>query len=347
MGPIHATPDQRIRVLNKERLSNSGVAESLTLAAGEFGSIVLVVARRFTGLHRSGRVSAMLALTLTGMALAGCSGSVLDPAGPVAGGEQLILMDALGIMLVIVVPTILTTLWFAWWFRASNNAALYRPGWVYSDKLEVVVWCIPALTVLFLSGLAWTGSHKLDPARPLQSQVAPLEIQVVSLDWKWLFIYPDQHVAAVNRLVLPVGRPVHFRLTSSSVMNVFFVPRLGGEIYTMNGMVTQLNLQADKTGKYPGLSAQFSGDGFAGMHFDTQVTTDQDFKQFIAQAHAAPAKLDGDSYKSLSRPSEGVPVQLFANVSDGLFESIASRQLPPGEGPSDNGRPFASAAGEN
>ena len=306
-----------------------------------------MVVRRFTGLHRSGRVLTILALTLTSSLLAGCSGSVLDPAGPVAGGEQLILMDALGIMLIIVVPTILTTLWFAWWFRASNSAALYRPAWVYSDKLEVVVWCIPALTVLFLSGLAWTGSHKLDPARPLQSPVSPLEVQVVSLDWKWLFIYPEQHVAVVNRLVIPVGRPVHFRLTSSSVMNVFFVPRLAGEIYTMNGMVTQLNLQADKTGKYPGLSAQFSGDGFAGMHFDTEVTSGSGFDQFIEQARTAPARLDDNTYKSLSRPSEGVAVQLFGNTSDGLFQNIASRRLPPGEGPTSNGRPFASAAGEN
>ena len=306
-----------------------------------------MVARWFAGLSRNASGLKFLALALTSVFVAGCQGSVLDPAGPVADGERLILMDALGIMLVIVVPTILTTLWFAWWFRASNSAALYRPSWVYSDKLEVVVWCIPALTVLFLGGLAWTGSHELDPRRPLQSQVSPLEVQVVSLDWKWLFIYPQQHVAVVNRLVLPVGRPVHFRLTSSSVMNVFFVPRLGGEIYTMNGMVTQLNLQADKTGTYPGLSAQFSGDGFAGMHFDTQVTSGPGFNQFIEQARAAPARLDGGTYKSLSRPSEGIAVQLFGNVSDGLFENIASRRLPPGEGPTSNGRPYASATGED
>jgi len=306
-----------------------------------------MVARRFAGRHRNRSASRVLALVLTTMLVTGCRGSVLDPAGPVADGERLILMDALGIMLVIVVPTILTTLWFAWWFRASNGAALYRPTWVYSDKLEVVVWCIPALTVLFLGGLAWTGSHKLDPMRPLQSRGSPLEVQVVSLDWKWLFIYPNQHVAVVNRLMLPVGRPVHFRLTSSSVMNVFFVPRLGGEIYTMNGMVTELNLQADRTGRYPGLSAQFSGDGFAGMSFDTEVTSGSSFDQFIEQARAAPAKLDDTTYKSLARPSEGDPVQLFSNVSDGLFENIASRRLPPGEGPTSTGRPYGSTAGED
>ena len=301
----------------------------------------------FAKIYRNERLPKLLALALTSGIVAGCSGSVLDPAGPVASGEQIILMDALGIMLVIVVPTILTTLWFAWWFRASNGAAFYRPTWVYSDKLEVVVWAIPALTVLFLGGLAWTGSHQLDPRKPMESSIPPLEIQVVSLDWKWLFIYPEQHVAVVNKLVLPVGRPVHFRLTSSSVMNVFFVPRLAGEIYTMNGMVTELNLQADKIGDYPGLSAQFSGDGFAGMSFDTEVTSRSGFDQFIQQAQSVPARLNDSTYKALSRQSQAVPVQLFGNVSNGLFDDIAIRQLPPGDGPPSASLAYGSAGGEN
>jgi cytochrome o ubiquinol oxidase subunit II len=305
----------------------------------------VAVAHWFAGLGRNKHIPKLLALALTGAVGSGCSESILAPAGPVANGEQLILLDALGIMLVIVVPTILTTLWFAWWFRASNDAALYRPTWVYSDKLEVVVWCIPALTVLFLGGLAWIGSHRLDPARPLDSPVAPLEVQVVSLDWKWLFIYPDQHIASVNRLVLPVGRPIHLRLTSSSVMNVFFVPRLAGEIYTMNGMVTELNLQADKTGVYHGLSAQFSGDGFSGMGFNTEVVSASAFNQFVANTHTLPGNLDEDIYKNLSHPSQAVPVQLFGNVSGGLFESIVSRRLPAGEGPPMAGLTYGPAMG--
>jgi len=287
----------------------------------------------FSGIKGNKFVPKLAALASIAAVTAGCSESVLSPAGPVASGEQLILLDALGIMLVIVIPTILTTLGFAWWFRASNRAARYRPTWVYSDKLEVVVWCIPALTVLFLGGLAWIGSHKLDPARPLDSGLHPLDIQVVSLDWKWLFIYPDQHVAIVNRLVLPLGRPVHLTLTSASVMNVFFVPRLAGEIYTMNGMATELNLQADKVGVYPGLSAQFSGDGFSGMNFKTEVTNESGFGQFIASAHDAPASLDESAYRALSHQSQAVPVQMFGNVSDGLFESILNRRLPAGDGP--------------
>jgi cytochrome o ubiquinol oxidase subunit 2 len=275
----------------------------------------------------------LAALGLISILATGCSESVLAPAGPVANGERLILLDALGIMLLIVVPTILTTLWFTWWFRASNHSARYRPTWAYSDKLEVIVWCIPALTVLFLGGLAWIGSHTLDPARPLESKLRPLDIQVVSLDWKWLFIYPEQHIAIVNKLVLPLGRPVHFTLTSSSVMNVFFVPRLAGEIYTMNGMATELNLQADKVGVYPGLSAQFSGDGFSGMNFKTQVISEGGFNQFVAGAQGTPITLDENAYRALSHQSKEVPVQIFGGVSNGLFQDILDRRLPAGDGP--------------
>jgi cytochrome o ubiquinol oxidase subunit 2 len=236
-------------------------------------------------------------------------------------------------MLLIAVPTILATLWFAWWFRASNRAALYRPTWAYSDKLEVLVWAIPALVVLFLGGVAWIGSHQLDPARPIDSSLKPLEVQVVSLDWRWLFIYPEQHIATVNRLVIPVGTPVHFRITSSSVMNVFFVPRIGGEIYAMNGMATQLNLLARNVGRFPGLSAQFSGDGFSDMAFNTDVVSEKGFHDFVVGASASPKRLDEMEYISLSHPSRSTEVKLFGKVASGIFDDIVSRRLPPGSGP--------------
>jgi cytochrome o ubiquinol oxidase subunit 2 len=272
-------------------------------------------------------------LGLAALTTGGCSRSVLAPAGPVAGSESLLLLDALGIMLVIVVPTIVATLAFAWWFRASNRAATYRPTWAYSGRLEVLVWAIPALVVLFLGGVAWISSHELDPAKPLAASKQPLEVEVVSLDWRWLFIYPGQHVATINRLVVPVGTPVHLRITSASVMNVFFVPRLAGEIYAMNGMVTELNLLGDKPGIFPGLSAQFSGDGFSGMQFETAVVSPQTFDAFIAQARSAPARLDEAAYRTLSHQSHDSRVQLFGGVSEGLFDSIASLRLPPGRGP--------------
>jgi cytochrome o ubiquinol oxidase subunit 2 len=288
---------------------------------------------------------AVLCLCAVGLMTSGCSQSVLAPVGPIADGERLILLDALGIMLLIAVPTILATLWFAWWFRASNHAALYRPSWAYSGKLEVIVWAIPALVVLFLGGVAWIGSHQLDPARPIESSVRPLEVQVVSLDWRWLFIYPEQHIATVNRLVIPVGTPVHFRLTSSSVMNVFFVPRIGGEIYAMNGMATQLNLLARNVGRFPGLSAQFSGDGFSDMAFNTDVVSEKGFHDFVVSAGASSNQLDGAEYISLSRQSKSAEVKLFGKVASGLFDDIVSRRLPPGSGPGPTAQAILSQKG--
>jgi cytochrome o ubiquinol oxidase subunit II len=279
------------------------------------------------------RLCSVGGLVLLAAAIGGCTPTILSPVGPIAGGDDLVLLDALGIMLIIVVPTILATLLFAWWFRASNRAATYRPTWAYSGRLEVLVWAIPALVVLFLGGVAWVGSHDLDPARPIASSKQPLEVDVVSLDWRWLFIYPDQHVATINRLVVPVGTPVHLRLTSASVMNVFFVPRLASQIYAMSGMVTQLNMLADKTGIFPGLSAQFSGDGFAGMSFETMVTTSSQFDAFVQHARAAPGRLDDAQYRLLSQQSHDARVQIFGDVSNSLFEDIVSLKLPPGSGP--------------
>jgi cytochrome o ubiquinol oxidase subunit 2 len=189
---------------------------------------------------------AVLAIVLTGAAmLGGCSEGVLDPKGPVAAAERLILFNSLGIMLAIVIPTILAILGVAWWFRSSNQRARYLPNFEFSGRLEILVWSIPAMTVLLVGGVAWVGSHDLDPRRLLSSTVKPVRVQVVSLDWKWLFIYPDQDIATVNQLTIPVGTPVSFELTSSGVMNSFFVPQLGSQIYTMAGMVTRLHLQAD------------------------------------------------------------------------------------------------------
>ena len=181
------------------------------------------------------------------MPLAGCEPGIMEPQGPVGSAEKAILLDSLAIMLAIVVPTIAATLAFAWWFRVSNARARYLPDWAYSGRVEMVTWGIPLLTVMLLGGVTWIASHDLDPAKPLSSSSPPLEIEAVSLDWKWLFIYPDQRVASVNQLMLPAGVPVNFSLTSASVMNTFFIPQLGSMIYTMNGMSSRLNLMADRT----------------------------------------------------------------------------------------------------
>jgi cytochrome o ubiquinol oxidase subunit 2 len=213
--------------------------------------------------------------------LGGCSEGVLNPQGPIASAERQILFNSLGIMLAIVIPTILATLGVAYWFRSSNTRALYMPDFTYSGRLELIVWSIPAMTVLLVGGVAWVGAHDLDPRRAIASTVKPVTVQVVSLDWKWLFIYPDQGVASVNRLTVPVGTPIAFELTSSGVMNSFFVPQLGSQIYTMAGMATHLQLQADRPGAYPGLSAQFSGDGFADMRFTVDAVQAEEFRQWV------------------------------------------------------------------
>ena len=252
---------------------------------------------------------------------------VLDPQGPVAAAQRTILGNATAIMLAVVVPVILLTLAFAWWFRAGNRWARRDPDWAYSGPIEVTVWAIPTLVVLFLGGIAWIGSHDLDPARPLAGRTEPLRVQVVSLDWKWLFIYPDAGVASVNRLVVPAGVPLRLHLTSASVMNSFFVPQLGSQIYTMAGMTTTLHLQADRPGIYPGLSAQFSGDGFSDMRFDAVATTPVQFAQWVAGVRAGADALDAPRYAQLARPGVAASTPTYAQVAPDLFQSVLATSV--------------------
>src|SRR5882757_2525222 len=223
------------------------------------------------------RYSLLVGVLIGAATLSGCTEGILDPKGPIAVAERQILFNALGIMLAIVIPTILATLGVATWFRAANKQAYYLPDFEYSGRLEVLVWAIPAMTVILVGGVAWVGAHDLDPRKPLASTTKPINVQVVSLDWKWLFIYPDEGIASVNQLTIPVGTPVNFELTSSGVMNSFFVPQLGSQIYSMAGMVTRLELQADHPGTYRGLSAQYSGNGFADMRFTVDALPAEDF----------------------------------------------------------------------
>jgi cytochrome o ubiquinol oxidase subunit 2 len=254
--------------------------------------------------------------------LASCQKGVLDPRGPVGAAERLMLYDATAIMLAVVVPVILLTLAFAWWFRSGNRHARYRPDWEFSPRIEVIIWAIPALVILFLGGIAWVGSHELDPPRALKSNTQPLQVQVVSLDWQWLFIYPGQHIASLNHLVVPAGVPVSFSLTSASVMNSFFIPQLGSQIYTMAGMTTHVNLQADEPGKYQGLSAQFSGDGFSDMRFDVDAVTADGFQAWVSEVQGKSGMLDAAAFAQLARPTHAGGTATYAQVSDGLFDAI-------------------------
>jgi cytochrome o ubiquinol oxidase subunit 2 len=273
---------------------------------------------------------AVLAIVMIGAAtLGGCAEGVLNPKGPVAAAELQILLNSLGIMLAIVIPTILATLGVAWWFRASNKRARYLPNFDYSDRLEMLVWSIPAMTVLLVGGVAWVGSHELDPRKPLAASARSIRIQVVSLDWKWLFIYPDHRIATVNQLTIPIGTPVSFELTSSGVMNSFFVPQLGGQIYTMAGMMTRLHLQADHLGTYPGLSAQFSGDGFADMRFNVEAVPAENFALWVETTRTAGAVLDAHAYADLAKPSSAVAPFTYRAVAPNLFNSILNSAMQP------------------
>jgi cytochrome o ubiquinol oxidase subunit II len=247
---------------------------------------------------------------------------VLNPRGPIASAERLLLINSTAIMLVVVVPVIMATLAFAWWYRSSNTYATRSSDESYEGRVEFVIWSIPALTVILLGGVIWLGSHQLDPRAPIPGKSNPLHVDVVALDWKWLFIYPDQGVAAVNQLVIPAGTPIEFRLTSATVMNSFFVPQLGSQIYTMSGMVTHLNLLADEPGEYPGFSANFSGDGFSDMRFVVKAVSPGDFKAWLQQARGTGSGLDDTSYAELAKPSQDVPPATYRSAAPKLFERI-------------------------
>ncbi len=273
-----------------------------------------------------------------GAALSGCRIGILDPHGPVGAAEKSILIDSIAIMLAIVAPTIVAIFGFAWWYRASNTKSRYLPDWAYSGRIELVVWAIPTLVVMLLGGVAWIGSHDLDPANKIASSQKPLEIQAVSLDWKWLFIYPDQKIATVNTLTVPTGVPLHFSLTSASVMNAFFVPQLGSMIYTMNGMSNQLNLMADTPGTYHGLSAHFSGDGFSDMNFEVHAVSAAEFTAWVETAGKSGAVLDAKSYGDLAKQSVKVAPANYRLGDPGLYQAITMQTIAPGPGPQ-NGEP--------
>lgn len=268
-----------------------------------------------TTLPSLARLTAVVACT----SLSACTEGVLLPKGPVGAQEKQLLLEALVPMLMVVIPIILLTLWFAWWFRASNAKAKYRPRWEYSGAIEFSIWMIPMLVILFLGSLAWVGAHQLDPYQPLVSKRKPLIVQVVAMDWRWLFIYPEQGVASVNELAIPVDTPVSFRLTSATVMNSFFIPSLGGQIYAMPGMQTQLQLQADEPGNYRGLSAQFSGDGFSDMHFQVLATDEAGFEAWVARTKSAATQLDATAYDRLAADHKVGAVTYYFPVSGDLF----------------------------
>lgn len=285
-----------------------------------------------------------LAATAAATSLAGCSKAVvLNPAGDIAAQQGHMVVQATLLMLIIIVPVIALTLWFAWKYRydnAANTEEDYDPDWHHSTTLELVIWTVPLMIIIALGALTWIGTHKLDPYRPLDrisatkplsDQATPLEVQVVALDWKWLFFYPEQGIATVNELAAPVDRPILFKLTATSTMNAFYVPDLAGMIYAMPGMQTELNAVINQPGVYPGLATHYSGPGFSGMTFKFHGLSQGDFEAWVAQARAGGKPLDRDAYLQLAKPSERDPVQRFASVEDGLYDKVLNRCVEDGK----------------
>ncbi|MFZ5748477.1 MAG: ubiquinol oxidase subunit II [Pseudomonadota bacterium] len=282
-------------------------------------------------------LSALAALPLLG----GCHMIVLDPAGDVARQQGNLVILSTVLMLLIIVPVMALTALFAWKYRARNADARYEPEWDHSTSLELVIWAAPLLIIICLGALTWVGTHMLDPYRPLArtapgqavaADVKPLDVEVVALDWKWLFIYPEYGVATVNELAAPVGRPIRFRISASSVMNSFYVPALAGQIYAMPGMETSLHAVFNETGRFRGFSANYSGHGFSHMRFDALSLNDGDFAAWVANAKAGSAgKLDRAAYLELERPSENAPVARYASVDPDLFDAVVNLCVEPGK----------------
>ena len=283
---------------------------------------------------RSGKTLTVAVVLVSSLVVGGCTGStmpVLFPDGPIALAERDLLFRALAIMMIVVIPVFVMAFWFAWRYRAGNAKARYEPNWM-SNKVDAVVWVIPALIVVTIGIHVWIFTHELDPYKPLDSTAPPLEVEVVAQDWKWLFIYPDEGVASVNELVFPAAVPLSLKITSDTVMNSFFLPALGGQIYAMAGMQTQLNLMAGAPGKFRGRNTQYSGDGFSDQHFEAIAMSQDDYAAWIAKVREEGRALDEESYAELAKPSIAEPVAYYATVEPGLFEQIVRKYAGHGSG---------------
>ncbi|MCP1197181.1 ubiquinol oxidase subunit II [Acetobacter senegalensis] len=263
---------------------------------------------------------------LATLALSGCDSiELLNPKGSIGEQEKYLILLSMGVMLCVVIPVVGLSLYFAWHYRATNTKAYHDPTWHHSTVIEIVVWGIPIMIVAFLGWKIWVTTHELDPYKELASTAPAVEVEVVALNWKWLFIYPQYGIATVNLLHIPVDRPINFHLTSDSNMNSFFIPQLGSQIYAMAGMETQLHLQGTQVGTYIGRSTAFSGPGFSGMKFPTRVESEDQFKEWVKEAHSNFNVLDDNSYLQLRKDSEDNPEAIYGSVTPRLFEEITTQ----------------------
>ncbi len=285
------------------------------------------------------RLRPLLLLPLLAL-LPGCEAVVLSPAGDIAAQQRDLLLMSVFLMLIIIIPVMALTVFFAWKYRESNREARYEPDWDHSTHLELVIWAAPLLIIICLGAITWSGTHLLDPYRSLDrvekgqavaEGVEPLQVNVVAMDWKWLFIYPEYGIATVNELAAPVDRPIRFHITSTGVMNSFYIPALAGQIYAMPGMETKLNAVINRPGEYVGFSANYSGDGFSNMRFAFHGLDDAGFDQWVAGVRADSKSLDRETYLELEKPSEKVPVLHYASVDQGLFDAVLNMCVEPGK----------------
>jgi cytochrome o ubiquinol oxidase subunit 2 len=283
-----------------------------------------------------GRLFAFLVL----MALSGCNLVVMSPSGDIAKQQAELIVISVVLMLLIIVPVMFLTLFFAWRYRSSNTAAPYDPEWHHSTRLEVIIWSAPLAIIIALGAVTWISTHKLDPYRPLDrldkqrpiaADTKPVTVEVVALDWKWLFFYPEYGIATVNEMAAPVDVPINFKITASSVMNSFYVPALAGMIYAMPGMETKLHAVINKAGDYDGLSANYSGDGFSHMRFKFRGVDQAGFDQWVAGVKQNGTPLNRDSYLKLEKPSIKEPIRYFGSVEDGLYRAVLNMCARPGK----------------
>ncbi|HGJ5858168.1 MAG TPA: cytochrome o ubiquinol oxidase subunit II [Arsenophonus nasoniae] len=256
--------------------------------------------------------------------LTGCDMVLMDPKGAIGIEQRKLILTALGLMLIVVIPVIFMAIIFARKYRASNKQATYRPDWAHSNKIELVCWTVPIIIIIILAVITWKTTHQLDPYKPLESDKKPITIQVISTDWKWIFVYPEENIATVNEIAIPVGVPINFKVTAESVMNSFFIPALGGQIYAMAGMQTKLHLIANEPGTYKGFSSSYSGHGFSDMKFNVIATPDMaSFDKWVQKVKASSKTLDSmATFNQLAKPSHNVPVTYFSSVKPNLYEEL-------------------------
>lgn len=271
-----------------------------------------------------------IALASTVLALSGCKGGILDPKGQIGIDEKNLIIIATVLMLLVVVPVIVMTLYFAWKYRDTQTHEIYAPKWAHSNKIEAAVWAVPIVIVIILGVITWVSTQELDPYKPIEGKGKHLTVEVVSLNWKWLFIYPEQGIATVNELVFPANVPVEYKITSESTMNSFFIPQLGSQIYSMAGMETKLHLIANEPGTFKGFSANYSGAGFTGMKFNAIATpTQAGFDKWVSdvKANSSANNLTHANYVELAKASENNPVAYYGKVDDGLFHTIVMKYM--------------------